>query len=114
MTEKNTCDHQQSGSEQTQHSLNQEDLGAAGNSLAEAFRISFVILKVIMIVVVIAFFASGFQTIGPEEQGIVLRFGKIKVVDSDGGVTLDSGLRWTFPYPIAPHGALYVGPSWTP
>jgi modulator of FtsH protease HflK len=100
MTEKHTCDHHQSDSEQDQHALNQEDLGAAGNSLAEAFRISFVILKVIMIVVVIAFFASGFQTIGPEEQGIVLRFGKIKVVDSDGGVTLDSGLRWTFPYPI--------------
>jgi hypothetical protein len=66
MTEKHTCDHQQPGPEQGQPLLHQEDLGAAGNSLAEAFRISFVILKVIMIVVVIAFFASGFQTIGPE------------------------------------------------
>jgi len=98
MTEKQTCDHHHP--EQEEHPLNQEDLGAAGNSLADAFRISFAILKVIMVVVVIAFFASGFQTIGPEEQGLILRFGKIQVVDSDGGVTLDSGLRWTFPYPI--------------
>lgn len=99
MTEKNTRDHHHPGPEQ-ETPVSQEDLGAAGNSLADALRISFAILKVIMVVVVIAFFASGFQTIGPEEQGIKLRFGKIQVVDGDGGVALDSGLTWTFPYPI--------------
>jgi len=77
-----------------------EDLGAAGNSLADALRVSFVILKIIMIVVVIAVVGSGFQTIGPDEQGIVLRFGKVQVVDSEGGVALGPGLKWVFPYPI--------------
>ena len=35
-----------------------EDLGAAGKSLADALRVSFVILKIIMIVVVIAVVGS--------------------------------------------------------
>jgi modulator of FtsH protease HflK len=77
-----------------------DDLGAAGKSLAEALRISFAILKIIMIVVVVAFFGLGFQTIGPDEQGIKLRFGKVQVVDRDGGVALGPGLTWVFPYPI--------------
>ena len=77
-----------------------EDLGAAGKSLADALRVSFVILKIIMIVVVIAVVGSGFQTVGPDEQGIVLRFGKVQEVDSEGGVVLGPGWKWVFPYPI--------------
>ncbi len=77
-----------------------EDLGAAGKSLADALRVSFVILKIIMIVLVIAVVGSGFQTIGPDEQGIVLRFGKVQIVDSEGGVVLGPGLKWVFPFPI--------------
>lgn len=74
------------------------ELDAAGKSLSEALRISFIILKVIMVVLVIIFLASGFRTVGSDEQAIVLRFGKIRGVGEER--LLDPGLHWVFPYPI--------------
>ncbi|MHC4169901.1 MAG: SPFH domain-containing protein [Planctomycetota bacterium] len=72
-----------------------EELDAASRSLSEALRISFIILKVIMIILVVAFLASGFVTVDSDEQAIVLRFGKIRA----GGL-LEPGPHWVFPYPI--------------
>jgi len=74
------------------------ELGAAGKSLSEALRISFAILKVIMVILVIIFLASGFRTIGPDEKALVLRFGKIQ--GAGEGRILGPGLKWVFPYPI--------------
>jgi len=75
-----------------------EQLDAAGKSLSEALRISFAILKVIMIVLVVIFLASGFRTVSSDEQAIVLRFGKIRGVGEER--LLGPGLHWVFPYPI--------------
>jgi membrane protease subunit HflK len=75
-----------------------DKLDAAGKSLFEALRISFIVLKIIMIVLVVAFLASGFKTIGSDEQALVLRFGKIRGVGEER--LLDPGLHWIFPYPI--------------
>jgi membrane protease subunit HflK len=75
-----------------------EELDAAGKSLSEALRISFAILKVIMLVLVVIFLASGFRTVGSDEQAIVLRFGKIRGVGEER--LLGPGLHWVFPYPI--------------
>jgi len=75
-----------------------DELDAAGKSLSEALRVSFIILKVIMIVLVIAFLASGFRTVGSDEQALVLRFGKIRGVGKER--ILGPGLHWVFPYPI--------------
>jgi len=75
-----------------------DKLDAAGRSLSEALQISFVILKVIMIVLVIAFLASGFKTVDSNEQALVLRFGKIRGVGEKR--LLGPGLHWIFPYPI--------------
>jgi membrane protease subunit HflK len=72
-----------------------EELDAASRSLSDALRISFVILKVIMVILIVAFLASGFVTVGSDEQAIVLRFGKI----SEAGL-LNPGPHWVFPYPI--------------
>src|SRR3989304_2096646 len=74
------------------------ELDAAGKSLSEALRISFIILKVIMIVLVVLFFASGFKTVGSDEQALVLQFGKIRGEREDR--ILKPGLHWVFPYPI--------------
>jgi hypothetical protein len=71
-----------------------EDLDAAGRSLSDALRISFAILKVIMIVLVIGFIASGFRTVQSGEKGIILRFGKIQ------RITTKPGSVWVLPYPI--------------
>jgi membrane protease subunit HflK len=75
-----------------------EELDAAGKSLSEALRLSFNILKVIMVVLVVIFLASGFRTVGPEEQAIVLRLGRIRGVGEER--LLGPGLHWVFPYPI--------------
>ena len=75
-----------------------EELDAASKSLSEALRLSFVILKVIMIVLVGLFLVSGFETVDSDEQAIVLRFGKIRGAGEDR--LLDPGLHWILPYPV--------------
>ena len=76
-----------------------DELDAAGKSLSEALRVSFIILKVIMVVLVVAFLASGFETVGPDEKALVLRFGKIRGVAEEERM-LGPGLHWVLPYPI--------------
>ena len=75
-----------------------EKLDAASKSLSEALRISFAVLKVIMVVLVIVFLASGFKTVGPDEKALVLRFGKIRGIGEER--VLGPGLHWVFPYPV--------------
>jgi len=80
-------------------------LDAGGRSLSDALRISFIILQVIMVILVLVFLASGFRTIGPDEQALVLRFGKIRGVGENrilepGLVGPLPWLHWVFPYPI--------------
>lgn len=73
-------------------------LDVAGKSLSEALRISFVILKIIMIGLVILFLASGLRTVAPDEEAIVLRFGKIRGIGENR--LLGPGLHLILPYPI--------------
>ena len=77
-----------------------EDLDAAGRSLSEALRISFIILKVIMAVLILAFLASGFKTVGSDEQALVLRFGKIRGVGENRVLKPKTRPYWIFPYPV--------------
>lgn len=77
-----------------------EDLDAAGKSLSEALRISFIVLKVIMAVLILAFLASGFKTVGSAEQALILRFGKIRGVGEKRVLKPRTWPYWVFPYPI--------------
>ncbi|NIP27012.1 MAG: hypothetical protein GWN67_22070 [Phycisphaerae bacterium] len=77
---------------------NSDHLDAAGRSLSEALRVSFVILKIIMIVLVIVFLASGFKVVKPDEKALVLQFGKIQGAGEER--LLGPGLHWIYPYPI--------------
>ncbi len=77
-----------------------EDLDDAGRSLSEALRISFIILKVIMAVLILAFLASGFKTVGSDEQALVLRFGKIRGVGENRVLKPRTRPYWIFPYPV--------------
>src|SRR6188472_4294854 len=74
----------------------QEDAGSA--ALSEALRSSFAIVKVLMILLVIAFFASGIFTVGSQQKAIILRFGK--PVGTGPDQLLGPGLHWSFPSPI--------------
>ena len=68
------------------------------SQIRQALEVSFKILKVIMVILVVAFLASGFKTVGPEEEAIVLRFGKI--IEINGKRTIGPGPHWIWPYPI--------------
>jgi len=71
---------------------------AGSQALAEALRSSFAIVKVVMLLMVLAFFSSGFFTVGPSEKAVILRFGR--PVGEGEKVLLNSGWHWSYPYPI--------------
>ena len=73
-----------------------EDAGS--QALAEALGSSFAIVKIVMVLMVIAFFGSGFFTVGPSEKAVILRFGR--PVGDGPKALLTSGLHWSLPYPI--------------
>ncbi len=79
---------------------NTKELDTASKSLTEALEVSFVILKVIMVILVIAFLASGFKTVNPDEKAIVLRFGKIRGTGDDRVLSSEKSPYWILPYPI--------------
>jgi membrane protease subunit HflK len=73
-----------------------EDSGS--QALAEALRSSFAIVKIVMVLMVAAFFCSGFFTVQPQEKAVILRFGK--PVGAGQNALLTAGLHWSLPYPI--------------
>jgi len=86
----NSCDHMHAcgADEHTEH------LGdPAAKSLADALRVSFRLLSIIMVGVAVAFLGTGIKSIEPYEVGILTRFGKVVGV-------AEPGLAYTWPYPI--------------
>jgi membrane protease subunit HflK len=73
-----------------------EDAGS--EALSEALRSSFAIVRVVLVVMVVVFLASGFFTVGVQEKAIILRLGK--PVGKDEKALLGPGPHWAFPYPI--------------
>ena len=73
-------------------------MDAGSQALAEALRSSFAIVKVVMVLLVLLFLASGFFTVGPQERAILLRFGR--PVGEGEKALLMPGLHWSLPYPI--------------
>jgi membrane protease subunit HflK len=71
---------------------------AGSQALAEALRSSFAVVKLVIWVLVIVFFSSGFFTVGPQEKAVILRFGQ--PVGEGEKALLAAGLHWSFPYPI--------------
>ena len=69
-------------------------MDAANQSLSDALRITYGLLKAAMVVLVVLYLVSGVQSINEGERGIALRFGK------QVRQNLDPGFQWSFPYPI--------------
>jgi len=76
------------------------ELDAAGKSLAEALRVSFLILKLIMAVLVVLFITSGIFRVQENEKALVLMFGEIQGTGAEQRI-LGPGLKWTWPEPIS-------------
>ena len=66
--------------------------------LSGALKVSFAVLKVIMVILVILFLFSGVTKIAEGERAIVLWFGKISGVGEER--VLGPGLKLLLPYPI--------------
>jgi membrane protease subunit HflK len=73
-----------------------EDAGA--QALAEALRSSFNLIKLVMVLLVGAFIASGLFTVKPNQVAVKLRFGRPVGVGREQ--LLQPGLHWKLPYPI--------------
>lgn len=72
----------------------EQPLDAAHQSLADALRASFGVLKGIMLILVILYLASNVRCIESHEEALVLRLGDLhRVVERPG-------LIWAFPFPI--------------
>ena len=69
-------------------------LDAANQSLTDALRSSFFVLKLLMALLVVLYLASNVRSIKGHEQAIVLRMGRLLPE------VHDAGLMWAFPYPI--------------
>jgi membrane protease subunit HflK len=75
-----------------------EAMDPANQSLADALRLSFRVLQVVIVVLVVLFMISGFRTVKVGESGVMLRFGGI--VEAGGQQALEPGLRRNLlPYP---------------
>lgn len=76
-----------------------EAMDPANQSLAEALRLSFRILQVVILVLVMLFLASGFQNVDDGQSGVLTVWGKIASVD--GEESLAPGFHWSrWPYPV--------------
>lgn len=91
-------EHSHHGHEHDHGHATPEVQDAGTQALAEALRSSFFIVKVVMFLMVLAFIASGFFTVGASEKAVILRFGK--PVGEREKSLLGPGWHWSFPYPI--------------
>ena len=75
-----------------------EALDPASRALAEALKVSFVVLKIVMICVVAFFIYSGAFEVAQNENAVVLRFGRLG--DVERTAIKEPGWHWAWPYPI--------------
>ena len=71
----------------------------AQQSLSDALRVSFLLLRVVMIALVVFYVFSGVYQVPEQKEAVVTRFGQI-VTDAEGKATKDRGLHFGWPFPI--------------
>lgn len=76
-----------------------DSLDPAQQSMADALRVSFFVLKVAMLIVFVLYLCSGMFNVKQGEEAIVLRFGK-KWGEEGRQVLKPGGPYFAFPYPI--------------
>ena len=81
-----------------QSAIGPEQFDPAGESLAEALRISFWLLKFVMVALVVVYLFLGIFAVPQEQVALVLRFGKI--LGRPGEQVLGPGAHWAWPFPV--------------
>lgn len=80
-----------------------EPLDPANQSLSDALRRSFGVLKLLMVVMVILYLLSGWFSVKPGEEGFIIRFGRIVGTaqsERHKAAKLGPGWHWSWPYPF--------------
>ncbi len=80
-------------------------LDPAQKSLADALRITYRIIQLVMVVLFALFILSGFETVGEGERGVSLTFGAINQSD------LPPGQQFQLPYPVGELITVHTGAS---
>lgn len=74
----------------------EEEMDAATASLAKALRFSFLLLKLVMLVLIVVYAVSGFYHVRQDEVALELRFGRVVGVGED---RIKSPGQWRFAWP---------------
>lgn len=97
MAHQHSHDHA-SGHEEQNRANGREYGDLSEKYLSDAFSKAFVILKIVMVIVLVWFLASGIFTVEQDEQALVLLFGKVQ--GQPGSRILEPGLHFAFPEPV--------------
>jgi membrane protease subunit HflK len=84
--------------QRTPAELRDTPMDSGSQALSEALRSSFVVVKIVMVILVFVFLGSGIFTVGPNQRAIILRLGR-PVGDGEKAL-LGPGLHASWPYPI--------------
>jgi membrane protease subunit HflK len=76
-----------------------DELDPAQRSLADALRVSFALLQIIMVILFVVYLASNFFNVGEDQVAVRVRFGKI-VGEGDERIIGPGGPHFTLPFPI--------------
>ncbi|MCH2204610.1 MAG: hypothetical protein MK132_01905 [Lentisphaerales bacterium] len=86
----------------SEHPENDIPINEGAESLVGALRFLFVGLRIIMVILVVLLFRTGFFTVEPTEQVLTFKFGKLQV-DTTGEAVYTSGsskAHWVWPQPV--------------
>ncbi len=92
--------HHHSHDHDHDHDHGHQPLDPAERSLADALRVSFFILKLVMVVLVIWYLFSGMFVVESGNVAVVLRFGEIVGKSKETQVVQPGKLNFTLPFPV--------------
>jgi membrane protease subunit HflK len=74
-------------------------LGDGEAALQDALRVSFRLLRIVMVILIVVYIFSGIRIVPQDEKAVVLIFGKIRGIGEER--VKGPGFFWTWPKPIA-------------
>jgi modulator of FtsH protease HflK len=80
--------------------VQEETLDAAQQSVADALKVCFFLLKVVMLIIIVLYLCSGIFSVPPQYEAVRLRFGKIVTSDNDTQVIKPGSLHFALPFPL--------------
>ncbi|NOG54040.1 MAG: hypothetical protein HND57_06885 [Planctomycetes bacterium] len=83
----------------------QQDLDPANQSLADALKLSFRLLQLAMVVLIVFYIMTGWNTVEEQDNGLRLTFGRIQ-----NTTPLDRGLHLSWPYPVGEFIKVRIAP----